>query len=347
MAVQTWRVGQPSRPSGPEANHDWVPSVKAPPHYSADVLVGTAVSGELYGLEILGSYGYVQLLETPYCPAGYFAVVATGGPNSVSNVVGFRQSPDTNQQGLRQIPGADWTPYPIIGSYHLRSVRGGCAPARWSGVLPDHPIEYLYPTPHRRRSRRSGSEPAGGDPMNPGWLDPVIYAAGHLASIRTRPSSAGSPDRPAIPHLGPGPDPDPRLPRYRAVYAPISPPQSASDIEVGRDRPARHRRGVLDRRPVRRVDKRRRRRGGRLKRQGGVANSPVPGRTTGEADRPPVAVTECPGFPGPPPGRSSPCRSSPASSPGRRSCKKVPSHRVAGQPAWLPPGVCVAARGGS
>lgn len=133
MAVQTWRVGQPSRPSGPEANHDWVPSVKAPPHYSADVLVGTAVSGELYGLEILGSYGYVQLLETPYCPAGYFAVVATGGPNSVSNVVGFRQSPDTNQQGLRQIPGADWTPYPIIGSYHLRSAgvgvrqRGGAA----------------------------------------------------------------------------------------------------------------------------------------------------------------------------------------------------------------------------
>jgi hypothetical protein len=81
----------------PEANHDFVPSVKAPPYYSVDVLVEQPVSGELYGLEILGSYGYVQLLESAYVPAGYFAVVATGRPNSAdaekhsrTGVSGFR-----------------------------------------------------------------------------------------------------------------------------------------------------------------------------------------------------------------------------------------------------------------
>ena len=185
--------------------------------------------------------------------------------------------------------------------------------------------------------------------MNPGWLDPVIYAAGHTQrAFRTRPSSAGGPDRPAIQHLGPGPrprSPAAALPGGVCAHQPSDSP--LTDIEVGRDRPARHRRGVLDRRPVRRVDKRRRRRGGRLDSQAGsrTARSPAgqPGKRTGRRS----------GYRVP---QASPVRRRgdrlragrlPASSPGRRSCKKVPSHRVAGQPAWLPPGVCVAARGGS
>ena len=73
--------------------------------------------------------------------------------------------------------------------------------------------------------------------MNPGWLDPVIYAAGHTREHPDASEFGGRPGPTRYPHLGPGPDPDPRLPRYRAVYAPISPPQSASDIEVGRIAP--------------------------------------------------------------------------------------------------------------
>ena len=82
---------------------------------------------------MVGSYGYCTLIESAYVPAGYFAVVATGGPQSPANVIGFHESPDPAQRGLRQIPGADWTPYPIVGSYHVRSCgvgtrqRGGAA----------------------------------------------------------------------------------------------------------------------------------------------------------------------------------------------------------------------------
>lgn len=124
--VQTWKSGQVSRPSGPTAKHDWVPSSQAPPHYSADVLVGTPDSGDFNGVDVLGTYGYVQLVETPYVPAGYIAVVASGGNNSPVNCIGFRQDPDPAMQGLRIIPGSDSGPYPIVGSFFLRSAGVGC-----------------------------------------------------------------------------------------------------------------------------------------------------------------------------------------------------------------------------
>jgi hypothetical protein len=125
-AVQQWKCGVESRPGGPIAKHDWVPSVTAPPHYSADVLVGQAVSGDFSGVDVLGTYGYVRLVETPYVPAGYIAVVASGGNDSPVNCIGFRQHPDPNQQGLRIIPGSDSGVYPVVGAFYLRAAGTGC-----------------------------------------------------------------------------------------------------------------------------------------------------------------------------------------------------------------------------
>jgi hypothetical protein len=125
-AVQTWRAGKESRTGGPLAKHDFVPSTVAPPHYSADTLVGQPVPGEFNKVEVLGSYGYVSLVESAYIPAGYVAVVASGGPNSPANCIGFREDPDTNQRGLRIIGGSDFTPYPITGAFFLRSAGVGC-----------------------------------------------------------------------------------------------------------------------------------------------------------------------------------------------------------------------------
>jgi hypothetical protein len=123
-AVQTWLSGKESRPGGPLAKFDWVPSVSAPPHYSEDTLVGQAVSGDfqgVQGVEILGTYGYVRLIESAYVPPQYIAVVASGGPNSPANCVGFREDPAADMRGLRIIPGSDWGQYPILGAFYLRS----------------------------------------------------------------------------------------------------------------------------------------------------------------------------------------------------------------------------------
>ena len=46
------------------------------------------------GVEGLGSYGVSFLIESPFIPAGYVVVAASGGPGANQNVVGFREHPD-------------------------------------------------------------------------------------------------------------------------------------------------------------------------------------------------------------------------------------------------------------
>ncbi|MBE5448386.1 hypothetical protein [Mycobacteroides abscessus] len=118
--IQTWRSGKESRSGGPLARHSFIPSVKAPPYLQPENIVGQPISGEYYGREVLGSYGPAWLLETSFVPAGYVAVIASGGPNSERNVVGMRELPNTAYQGLRTIPG-NFPGYPLIDAFYQRS----------------------------------------------------------------------------------------------------------------------------------------------------------------------------------------------------------------------------------
>jgi hypothetical protein len=87
---------------------------------SEETIVGQPVSGEFCGVLVLGSYGCVWVIETSYVPAGYAAVMASGGPNSPSNVIASASTRTEPSTGFSNIPGSDWSPYPIIGSFHLR-----------------------------------------------------------------------------------------------------------------------------------------------------------------------------------------------------------------------------------
>ncbi|MBN7298204.1 hypothetical protein [Mycobacteroides abscessus] len=118
--IQTWRSGKESRSGGPIAKHDFVPSVKAPPYLQPENIVGQPISGDYYGREVLGSYGPAWLLETSFVPAGYVAVVASGGPNSERNAVGMREHTNVAYQGLRTIPG-NFQGYPLIDAFYQRS----------------------------------------------------------------------------------------------------------------------------------------------------------------------------------------------------------------------------------
>jgi hypothetical protein len=125
--IQGWAKGEESRPkegaepSGPLARHDYIPSVKAPPYLIDQTLVGQPVSNEFGNVEVLGSRVSL-LIESPFVPAGYVIVAASGGANSPSNVIGFREHPDRSQQGLRHIPGLG--PYPLVDAHHVRTF--GC-----------------------------------------------------------------------------------------------------------------------------------------------------------------------------------------------------------------------------
>jgi hypothetical protein len=69
-------------------------------------------------LRVWGSYGYTLLCQSAYVPVGYVAMVATSGPNSPDNPVGFREHVNVAYQGLRHIPGNG--PYPLVDSFFAR-----------------------------------------------------------------------------------------------------------------------------------------------------------------------------------------------------------------------------------
>ena len=123
--VQTWQAGKPSRDvvapetAAPLARFDFIPAKTAPPYLTPESIVGMPIEGNFHGVEVLGSYGPGWLLESPFIPEDYVIIVASSGPNSQDNVVGFRSHVLPAYQGLRQIasPGA----YPLVESFSQRS----------------------------------------------------------------------------------------------------------------------------------------------------------------------------------------------------------------------------------
>jgi hypothetical protein len=118
--IMAWRAGEPSRASGPDARYDFIPATDQPPFITPQgELIGDQVPGQIWDVDVQGSYGPALLVQSDFVPSGYVAVVASSGPNSPSNCIGYRQHPNSAYQGLRMIPGAGQ--YPLVGAYHQRS----------------------------------------------------------------------------------------------------------------------------------------------------------------------------------------------------------------------------------
>lgn len=118
-AIETWRQGVESVASGPKAKYDFVRSSTAPPYLTDETIIGQQAPGSFHNLPVSGSYGPAWLIEHAYVPAGYIAVVASGGVDSQNNPVAFRQHPNTAYQDLRWIPGNG--KYPLIETFAQRS----------------------------------------------------------------------------------------------------------------------------------------------------------------------------------------------------------------------------------
>lgn len=106
------------------ATHDFIPSQGAPAYLQPDNIVGQIAPANFNGLRIDGSYGPAYVVRTQYIPAGYVAVVATEGPNSLNNAISVRQHPKPQYQGLRSIPG-NTNGYPLVESFWSRAVGVG------------------------------------------------------------------------------------------------------------------------------------------------------------------------------------------------------------------------------
>jgi hypothetical protein len=118
--IASFRAGQPSRPGGPVAKHDFVPSVAQPAFMSQEVIIGQQAPAFYNRVAVEGNYSVAFVISTDLIPDNYILVTASNGPGGILNPVGIRQHPDMAQQGLRLIAG-NYNGYPIIDSFSLRT----------------------------------------------------------------------------------------------------------------------------------------------------------------------------------------------------------------------------------
>ncbi|VBA47112.1 hypothetical protein [Mycobacterium attenuatum] len=120
--LTTWRAGV-EYDTGKTPAFDFIPSSNAPARITTERVEGAVPPPEYQGLDVTGSYGKALIVESYFIPKGWCAIVATGGPNSNDNVIGFREHRDSSYSGLRLIPGVG--PYPIQESFLVRSFGTG------------------------------------------------------------------------------------------------------------------------------------------------------------------------------------------------------------------------------
>lgn len=115
--MTAWRAGVEYR-SGQTPKWDFIPSALMPAWISDETIHGPIPNAEYNGLQVWGSYGGALLIQSNYIPRYYAAVVASGGPNSDTAPVGFREHINPAYRSLRHIPGRG--PYPLQSSFFAR-----------------------------------------------------------------------------------------------------------------------------------------------------------------------------------------------------------------------------------
>jgi hypothetical protein len=101
------------------ATRDYIPGVGADAYLTDQTLVGSRAPEAIGKLRVAGAYGPVWVVPTDFMPPDYLLAVATDGPNSSLNPVGFRQHPNPAHQGLRLLPG-NQREYPLSESFYTR-----------------------------------------------------------------------------------------------------------------------------------------------------------------------------------------------------------------------------------
>lgn len=135
--IKTFRVA-----SG--ATYDFIPSGQ----YGGGVIIplGTIVArpeGEVPGQ--VGTYGPFHIVQEDYCPPGYVSCLAAGGPDNLTNPIGFREHKNAAYQGLKIIPGQR-SDYPLVDSFFRRGFGVGVR-QRGAAIIMQVKASGTYSTP--------------------------------------------------------------------------------------------------------------------------------------------------------------------------------------------------------
>jgi hypothetical protein len=105
--------------NGGTARYDFLPATNQPGTFvnqTVVVLGQGPPAGSLNGMQVIGSYGPLLIVQDDWWPAGYIFGFATGGENSLNNPIGLREHAQAGLRGLRLVKGRN-PDYPIIDSF--------------------------------------------------------------------------------------------------------------------------------------------------------------------------------------------------------------------------------------
>lgn len=143
--------------NGIVANYDFIPSANSPTMIvpNATGLIGNIPPSTWNGLQVVGSYMGILIIEEDYIPAGYFLMFATGGTQNLGNLVGIREHANPAYRGLRLLPG-NQQGYPLVESFYSRSFgtgvrqRGGAVVVQITELGEPGADAYVAPAQYKR-----------------------------------------------------------------------------------------------------------------------------------------------------------------------------------------------------
>lgn len=138
--IRSFRVATGSR-------YDFIPAAGQPglilPQDNS--LLGGQVSSTFRGLNVIGSYGPLLIIEEDYVPPSYVVNLVSGGPANIQNPIGLREHANAGLRGLRLVKGRDGD-YPLIDSYYTRGFGTGVR-QRGAGLVMQVTASATYSAP--------------------------------------------------------------------------------------------------------------------------------------------------------------------------------------------------------
>lgn len=83
---------------------------------TTQVIGAAQVANTLNGLNVIGSYGPLIVVQDDWLPTTHLFAFATGGEDNLNNPIGLRQHANANLRGLRLVKGRN-ADYPLIDSF--------------------------------------------------------------------------------------------------------------------------------------------------------------------------------------------------------------------------------------
>lgn len=134
--------------NGGTGKYDFIPAQGSPGTFIAlntQLFGQTQVPNTLNGLDVIGSYGEALIVQDDWLPSTHVFGFTTGGEDSISNPVGFRQHANSNLQGLRLIRGKQPN-YPLIDSFWATGFGTGIR-HRGAGMVMEVTADATYDPP--------------------------------------------------------------------------------------------------------------------------------------------------------------------------------------------------------